>query len=89
MEELFCRRKDRDEDQEVKGDKDEEKWQFQVVRELTQNNFETTLAGVEHSLVMFYAPCKHSTTKTEYFDQVLHPLYTVCLPAFRMFILNF
>lgn len=41
---------------------DESDEKFDAVQELNKDNFETTLAGIEHSLVMFYAPCKYACT---------------------------
>ncbi|XP_028394344.1 protein disulfide-isomerase A5-like isoform X2 [Dendronephthya gigantea] len=62
--------RDEDEDQEDKSDENEDKWQFQIVQELTQDNFETTLAGVEHSLVMFFAPwCGHCKNTKPHFEE--------------------
>jgi hypothetical protein len=47
----------------MKSDGESEgEWKFNVVQELKQDNFATTLAAIEHSLVMFYAPCKYFCT---------------------------
>ena len=56
-EDILCCRKDED---KVKDKVDESEEKFNAVRELNKDNFETTLAEIEHSLVMFYAPCKYA-----------------------------
>ena len=54
---ILCYRKN---EEEAKDTVDESEEKFDVVQELNKDNFETALAGIEHSLVMFYAPCKYA-----------------------------